>query len=182
MTSRWMLEVATHRNIDVEWKILSLAILNEGRDLDPDYREHINKSKLGAQVVAGAAQINGPDAVEPLYTAIGNRYHPGGDKSRQALIDALAETGYDADDMIARAEAGEFDETMAEMTKEALDLVGNDVGVPVISVNGVGFFGPVVTPAPTGDDALRLWDGCVLAASVPGFYELKRSRTEGPSF
>lgn len=182
MTSRWMLEVAKHRNVDVEWKILSLYVLNEGRDLDADYREHINESKLGAQVIAGAAQENGPEIVEPLYTALGRRYHPEGRKNDpQAIAEAVAEVGLDAS-LIERAQAGEFDDSMRASTKEALDMVGDDVGVPVVAVNGVAFFGPVVTPAPKGDDALKLWDGCVLAASVPGFYELKRSRTSGPQF
>ena len=71
---------------------------------------------------------------------------------------------------------------MAASHQEAIDLVGDEVGTPVIRIADVAFFGPVVTPAPTGEAAGRLWDGCVLVASTPGFYELKRSRTEGPRF
>ena len=67
-------------------------------------------------------------------------------------------------------------------TSAGIDLVGTDVGTPVIAVNGVAFFGPVVTPAPKGEAAARLWDGCVLVAGTPGFYELKRTRTQGPIF
>ena len=176
-----MLEVQKHRPVDVEWRVLSLYLLNEGRDLDADYRAHIDESHLGGRVVAGA-MATAPDKVQALYTAIGTRFHPGGRQNdRAAIAEAITEVGLE-EGLIDRAEAGEFDEKMAESTRSALDLVGNDVGVPVISINGASFFGPVVTPAPKGEDALRLWDGCVLAASVPGFFELKRSRDQGPIF
>ena len=80
------------------------------------------------------------------------------------------------------AHSTEYDQVLRDSTAEALALVGDQVGTPVVAVNGVAFFGPVVTPAPKGELAARLWDGAVAVASVPGFYELKRTRTEGPIF
>ncbi len=182
MTSRWMVEVQRQRDVEVRWHVLSLAVLNEGRDLDPEYRKSTDRTWRAARVVVGAEQEHGPEVVLPLYTAIGERHHPGGrNGEREVLVEALAEVGLPAD-LVDRAETGEFDEAMRASTKAALDLVGDDVGVPVVSVDGVAFFGPVVSPAPKGDDALSLFDGCVAAARVPGFFELKRSRNVDPIF
>ena len=182
MTSRWMLEVKRLRGIEVRWHVLSLAVLNEGRDLDPDYRESTDRTWRAARVVVGAEQSHGPEIVEPLYTAIGTRHHPGGrNGEREVLVEALAELDLDPT-LVDRAETEEFDEAMRASTKAALDLVGDDVGVPVVAVDGVAFFGPVVSPSPKGDDALSLFDGCVAVARTPGFFELKRSRTRGPEF
>lgn len=181
MTSRWMLEVTKLRDVEVSWHVLSLNVLNEGRELEPAYAAHMEEAKLPARVVVGVEQTAGPDMVEPIYTAIGTRFHPGDNKTREALEEALAEVGLDKG-LIERAEAGEFDEAMRASTKAALDLVGDDVGVPVISIDGTAFFGPVVTPAPKGEAAAKLWDGAVAVASTPGFFELKRTRTEGPIF
>jgi hypothetical protein len=75
----------------------------------------------------------------------------------------------------------EVDQDLRDSTKAALDLVGSDFGQPVIAVEGVAFFGPVITPAPKGEAALKLWDAVIAAASVPGFFELKRTRP-GPQF
>jgi len=182
MTSRWIKEVEELRDITVTWNVLALNVLNEGRDLDANYRAAIDKSKLGAQLMAGVAAHGDNEVTSDLYTAIGTRFHPGGrTNDRDAIVEAMEEVGVDPS-MLDRAEAGEFDDAMRESTKRALDLVGDDVGVPVVSVNGVAFFGPVVTPTPRGEAAGKLWDGCVLVAGTPGFYEIKRSRDKGPSF
>ncbi|MDO5724224.1 MAG: DsbA family protein [Flaviflexus sp.] len=181
MTSRWMLEVTKLRDIEVSWHLLSLAVLNEGRDLDPEYMAHMEEAKLPARVIAAVEQTEGADLVEPIYTAMGTRFHPGNNKTREAIAEALDEVGLDPA-LIERAESGEFDEAMRASTQAALDLVGDDVGVPVIAIDGTAFFGPVVTPAPTGEAAAQLWDGAVAVASTPGFFELKRTRTQGPIF
>lgn len=183
MTSRWIAEeIVPNRDVDVTWHVLSLTLLNEGRDLDPGYAKHIEEARLGAQVSVGVGEVYGQEALGNFYTEVGNRYHPGGrTNERDAIVEALEAAGLDGA-LVERAESGEFDEAMKAQLKGATDLVGTDVGVPTISVNGSAFFGPVVTPAPRGEDALRLFDGAVLVASVPGFYELKRSRDKGPSF
>lgn len=181
MTSRWMLEVTKLRDIEVSWHLLSLTMLNEGRDLDEGYKAHMAEALLPARVIAAVEQTAGADMVEPIYTAIGTRFHPGNTKTREAIAEALEEVGLDTA-LIERAETGEFDDAMRASTQAALDLVGDDVGVPVISIDGTAFFGPVVTPAPTGEAAAQLWDGAVAVASTPGFFELKRTRTQGPIF
>ncbi len=182
MTSRWMLEVTTLRPVDVTWNLFSLAVLNEGRDLPEDYRKGLETAWRPVRVAAAAAEREGEDSLLPLYTAIGTRLHPGGRKDQDAVLaEALAEVGLPPD-LLAAADADEHDQVVRASTARAIELVGDDVGTPVIAVNGVAFFGPVVTPTPRGATAARLWDGAVAVASVPGFYELKRTRTEGPSF
>ena len=182
MTSRWILEVESQRDIEVEWNIFSLAVLNEGRELTPEYRARIDKTWGPVRVIAAAKRKNGYEVVLPIYTAIGNLFHPGAKPvEKETVIEALKTANLDAS-LIEAYDSNEFDQDLRDSTKAALDLVGSDVGTPVISVEGVAFFGPVITPAPKGEDALKLWDGVVAAASVPGFFELKRTRTARPQF
>lgn len=182
MTSRWMGEVAKARGLDVTWSLLSLSVLNEGRDLPEDYQALMDRSWGPARVVAATAQTHGNDAVKALYDALGERIHHQGRDDLDAIItEALEEAGLPAE-LADTAGVEDYDPGMRESTQRALDLVGDDVGVPVIAIDGVAFFGPVVSPAPKGEEALKLWDGCVAVASVPGFFELKRSRDVGPIF
>jgi protein-disulfide isomerase-like protein with CxxC motif len=182
MTSRWMTEVEKVRPVDVRWHVMSLAVLNEGRDLPEGYRAAMDKAWGPVRVVVAARELHGEKYVKPLYDALGTRIHPGGNKDWDAVIrEALAEVGLPAD-LAEYAGRDDFDEQLRASHKEGISLVGEDVGTPVVSFNGVAFFGPVVTPAPKGEAAARLWDGAVLVASTPGFYELKRTRTEGPIF
>ena len=182
MTSRWILEVQSQRDIDVEWNIFSLAVLNEGRELTPEYRAKIDKTWGSVRVIAAAKRKNGYEVVLPLYTAIGTLFHPGAKPiERETIVEALKITNLDAS-LIDAYDSSEFDQDLRDSTKAALDLVGSDVGTPVISVEGVAFFGPVMTPAPKAADALKLWDAVVAAASIPGFFELKRTRTARPQF
>ncbi|WP_054952037.1 mycothiol-dependent nitroreductase Rv2466c family protein [Flaviflexus massiliensis] len=183
MTSRWIAdEIVPNRDVEVTWHVLSLNYLNRGRDLDARYAKMMDDALLGAQVSVGVGEVYGQEALGNFYTEVGNRFHPGGRvNDKDAIIEALEALELDTN-LVDRAEAGEFNEAMEAQLKGATDLVGTDVGVPTISVNGQAFFGPVVTPTPRGDDALRLFDGAVLMASVPGFYEIKRSRDKGPSF
>jgi len=182
MTSRWILEVQSQRDMEVEWNIFSLAVLNEGRELTPEYRARIDKTWGPVRVIAAAKRKNGYDVVLPLYTAIGNLFHPGAKPiEKETLVEALKIVNLDPS-LIDAYDSKDFDQDLRDSTKAALDLVGSDVGTPVISVEGVAFFGPVITPAPKGADALKLWDGVVAVASVPGFFELKRTRTARPQF
>lgn len=182
MTSRWMDEVSATRDVEVRWHVMSLSVLNEKRELPDSYRELMDDSWAAVRVIVAAARDHGDSVVKPLYDAMGTRRHPGGRRDTAAIIaESLAEVGLPAE----LAEVGgteEVDALLRESHGEAITLVGDDVGTPVVAIDGVGFFGPVVTPAPTGEAAGRLFDGLALVTSVPGFYELKRSRTAGPSF
>lgn len=183
MTSRWMDEVAAIRDVDVRWHVMSLSVLNEKKDdLPQRYRDLMDESWGPVRVIVAAARDHGDQVVKPLYDAMGTRRHPGGRTDTDAIIaESLAEVGLPAE-LAAVAGTDEVDALLRESHGEGIALVGDDVGTPVVAIDGVGFFGPVMTPAPTGDAAGRLFDGLALMTSVPGFYELKRSRTAGPSF
>ncbi|WP_049567904.1 DsbA family protein [Streptomyces sp. SBT349] len=189
MTSRWMLEVEKARPIEVRWHVMSLAVLNEGRldEMPEHYRELMRKAWGPVRVCVAAEQRFGNDALGPLYTAIGTRLHNRGqEQNRATLLDALAEAGLPAE-LADAADSDAYDAELRASHKAGIDLVGQEVGTPVIAVPGsegeqVAFFGPVVTPAPKGEAAAKLWDGTLMVASTPGFFEIKRTRTAEPQF
>lgn len=182
MTSRWMMEVEKVRPVDVRWHVMSLAVLNEGRELPEGYRALMSRAWGPVRVVTAAKELHGEKWVKPLYDAMGTRIHPGGNKDfDQVIRESLDEVGLPAE-LAEYAAKADFDEQLRASHTEGISLVGEDVGTPVVAVNGVAFFGPVVTPAPKGEAAAKLWDGCVLVAGTPGFFELKRTRTQGPVF
>jgi len=182
IASRWMLEVEQVRDVEVRWHVMSLAYLNEDRDLPPDYRKVMDDAWGPARVVTAAVQAHGDEVALPLYTALGTRFHheklP---KDRETIEAALTEAGLPLDLADAMA-TDEHDEAMKASHHAGMDQVGMEVGTPVISVEGVAFFGPVVSPIPRGEAAGRLWDGVRLVAGTDGFYELKRTRTRDPIF
>jgi len=182
MTSRWVDEVAKHRDLDVTWHIMSLAVLNEDKDVSDDYRAFFPRALRYTRLVAAVRELSGQEFVKPLYDALGTRIHPGGSKNPDEVIPAaLAEVGLSAE--LARyADSDEYDEQMRASHFDGIDRVGQDVGTPVIAVNGTAFFGPVISPTPRGEQALTLWDGVVAAASYDGFFEIKRTRTREPIF
>ncbi|MEO7146841.1 MAG: DsbA family protein [Terrimesophilobacter sp.] len=182
MTSRWVDEVTRHRNLEVSWHIMSLAVLNEDTDVSDDYRAFLPRALKYTRLVAAVAELAGQDKVKPLYDALGTRIHNGGSTNPDEVIPAaLIDVGLPAD--YARfADSNEYDVQMRASHFDGINRVGQDVGTPIIAVNDVAFFGPVISPAPTGEQALTLWDGVVAAASFDGFFELKRSRTREPIF
>ncbi|WP_225832143.1 DsbA family protein [Streptomyces sp. NK08204] len=192
MTSRWVLEVEKVREIEVRWHVMSLAVLNEDKldELPEQYREMLaTQAWQPVRVVTAAWQKHGDGILGPLYTALGTRIHNNGEgPTVEAIAGALADVGLPADLIdYAEQENFEFDAELRASHKDGIDRVGQDVGTPVIALPGpdgeqIAFFGPVVTPAPKGEEAARLWDGSVAVASVPGFYEIKRTRTQGPDF
>lgn len=187
MTSRWMLEVEQVRDIQVRWHVMSLAVLNEGRDLPDDYRALLETAWGPVRVVIAAQQAAGDRVVLPLYTALGNRIHLEERRDFDAVCrEALAEVGLDPS-LAEVMTTTDVDEALRASHESGISLVGDDVGTPVVAFPGpdgepVAFFGPIMSPAPKGEDAGRLWDGCVLVAGTPGFFELKRTRDVEPMF
>ncbi|MCL7492445.1 DsbA family protein [Streptomyces sp. MCA2] len=209
LTSRWMLEVEKVRPVEVRWHVMSLAVLNEDKldELPEEYRENMRpggKAWGPVRVVIAAQQLHGDEAVGKLYTALGTRIHNEGlGVNPESIAAALEDAGLPAD-LIEYADKDTYDTELRASHKEGIDLVGQEVGTPVIAVPGpdshgasaassnggggratggqIAFFGPVVTPAPKGEEAAKLWDGTLMVASIPGFYEIKRTRTQGPVF
>ena len=183
MTSRWMLEVEKIRPVEVTFHVMSLSVLNSGRDdLSDDYKDMLKGGWGPVRICIAAEQAHGPEVLRGLYAALGTKHHVEGREFDKALYEeALADAGLPLE-LAQAAESTEFDEAVRASHQVGIDLVGQEVGTPVISVNGVAFFGPVVTPAPKGEAAGKLWDGVVLVAGTDGFFELKRTRTSDPIF
>lgn len=183
IASRWMHEVEKARPVKTHWQVMSLSVLNENRDELPEqYRELLRTGWGPVRVCVAAAAEHGDQVLGPLYTALGNRLHlEKAPRERATYEAALAEAGLPPG-LADAASSTEFDSALRASHSEGIERVGYDVGTPVISVNGLSVFGPVVSPIPRGEAAAKLWDGVLLIAGTDGFFELKRSRTRDPIF
>ena len=178
ITSRWILEVETVRDIEVRFHVMSLAVLNEDSNVSDTYRKRLESSWGPVRVAMAAAQSQGREVLEPLYTAMGKRIHNWDDKDIPRVIsESLAELGLPAE--LAEAAASEdHDEAVRASHAAGMDQVGKDVGTPTIAFNGTAFFGPVISRIPRGEDAGAMWDASVALAGYPYFFEIKRERTD----
>ncbi len=177
ITSRWILEVEKVRDIEVRWHVMSLAYLNQDKDVSENYRSMLETTWGPVRVLVAVEQKYGEEALLPLYTAMGNRIHlEERDVDRDLVEESLLEAGLSVE--IADAMEDSFlDELVVRSHHEGMDAVGDEVGTPTIHFNDTAFFGPVLTKAPRGEEAGQLWDACVTLAAYPQFFELKRSRT-----
>ncbi len=193
MTSKWLRMVTAQRNYTVEWKFISLRLINAEIDYDthfpPGYEDGHTAGLRLLRVAARTRAEHGPDAVGQLYQAMGSHIFDAnneGDRVDRGSVGfvepILAEVGLPA--RLADAlDDSSLDAILRAETDEALALTGKDVGTPIIHFQpptGVAFFGPVISRLPNPDNAARLWDHVVGLADFPGFAELKRSLRERP--
>lgn len=184
-TSRWIKEVEKVRDIAVEFEPMSLSVLNDGRDLDPEYMEMMEANWGPARVFA-KVKTEQPEKVDELYTAMGTLIHAKGNGGKKGdggydeiIVQALEQVGLPAD-FAEVAHTEEYDEKLREYHHNGISSVGDEVGTPVIKLGDTAFFGPVITRVPKGEEAGELFDASVRLAQFPYFFELKRSRTEMP--
>lgn len=184
LTARWLHDVQVHGRADVTWHVMSLAILNEGQELPEEWRDFPGQSWQASRAMQ-AVLNEAPASYVPFVMALGSRWHGDGRRDVDAILaEAAAECGL-PESVVAVASTDDLDEEIRLSHKQAMFLGGNDVGSPILAFRRddgeqVGFYGPVVSRVPTGEEAVRLFDATQTLATTPGFFELKRTRDEEP--
>ncbi len=182
MTSRWMLEVEQVRDVHTVFHVMSLSVLNEDKDVPEEYKEMIQRGWGPVRLAIAVEQQHGQEKLREFYTAIGTARHPGGrDFTHDLYVEVLEQVGLPTE-LADAADDTSLDDAVRASHQDGIERVGQEVGTPVISVGGTAFFGPVLSPAPKGEDAGRVFDGARLLAGYDGFYELKRTRDRDPIF
>ncbi|WP_169789081.1 DsbA family protein [Nonomuraea candida] len=183
LTSRWLLEVRQVRPVEVRWHVMSLSVLNEGRDDDPE-GDPEGYLWVPVRICAAVRRDHGQRALERFYTAL---WTTGSGDWIGDLRAALAAAGLPVE-LAEAGLGGDYDDAVRASHAEGVGLIGDHVGTPIIAVTDaagggdpVVFFGPVVSRVPTGEQAGRLWDGTLLVAGTPGFHELKGGPREEPN-
>lgn len=183
ITSFWIAdEVAPQRDIDIDWRPISLYVRNEGK-LEGEHADVVERTFKLLRVVEALRADGRAHTVRAVYRSFGEHFHHGDDGMDFDVADALEKVGVDRTYADAYDD-GSWDDAIRASTREAEEIAGDDVGTPIISfeVDGKwkGYFGPVLPEVVTGDEALKLWDGLRAMIETEGFYELKRTRDIGP--
>lgn len=179
-TSRWIGEVEKVRTIQTEWHVMSLSVLNEGRELEHDYQRAMDENWGPVRVIIAASELHGAEHIKPLYDAMGTLIHQEKVTDRSEVVRRALDGVGLPPELAEYADSDEYDRQLRASHRKGIDLVGQDVGTPIVAINGTAFFGPVITRVPRGEEAGKLWDAAVGLASFPHFFELKRTRTERP--
>jgi 2-hydroxychromene-2-carboxylate isomerase len=182
VTSRWILEVEKVRDIDVQWHVMSLGVLNEEKNPSPAEDAEQLSRWLPARASTAVEQQYGQAVLADFYTAVGTEIHNRGNREfESATLNALRELDL-APEIAQQAKTDANDEAMRASHERGISQVGQEVGTPILAFQGTAFFGPVLTRIPRGEDAGKIFDGSLALAEFPYFFELKRSRTESPVF
>ena len=181
-----MIDVGRQKQIQINWRFFSLKIINKDRKVSEDYKILQEIGLKALRVAAAVRREFGNDGVGEIYTALGAVYHhdEGDIDDVESLAEILTVCGLPPN-LATAAEDESFDKDIQADMDLAIAKAGTDVGVPQIVLDGgrgPGFFGPVMSPAPTGEDAVKFWDAIIAAGSVEGFFELKRTREVEPIF